>query len=160
MNGGGVFAEECSGLLPGQRAGVSPQPADLSPATVFMLRLVPQRSLPVVLPVFQFPSSSSSSPSSPFPLVLIFLSSHSSEHDTRHAHATALPCSPSWLKYLKTCHFERPHELKCNAQNICAPKKTSEDTSATAASFIYLKNSGAALVHKPSMRAISYIINP
>lgn len=80
----GVFAEECSGLLPGQRAAVSPQPADLSPATVFMLRLVPQCSLPVVLPVFLFPSSSSSSP---------FGSHFTSEHDTRHAHATALPRS-------------------------------------------------------------------
>ncbi len=58
----GVFAEECGGLLPGQRAGVSPQPADLSTAAVFMLRLVPQLSLPVVLPVFLFPNSSSHSP--------------------------------------------------------------------------------------------------
>lgn len=48
------------GLLQGQEAGVSPQPADLSTAAVFMLRLVPQLSLPVVLPVFLFPNSSSS----------------------------------------------------------------------------------------------------
>lgn len=69
--------------------------------------------------------------------------------------------APSWLKYLKTCHFEWPHEPNRNAQNICAPEKTSEDTSAiTAASFIYFKNSGAAPVHKPSMQAISCIINP
>lgn len=58
----GVFAEERGGLLPGQRAGVSLQPADLSTAAVFMLRLVPQLSLPVVLPVFLFPNSSSRSP--------------------------------------------------------------------------------------------------
>lgn len=38
---------------------MSPQPADLSTAAVFMLRLVPQLSLPVVLPVFLLPNSSS-----------------------------------------------------------------------------------------------------
>lgn len=54
--------------------------------------------------------------------------------------------APSWLEHLKTCHLARPHELQRNTQNMCAPEKTSEDTSAiTAASFIYLKNSGAAL---------------
>lgn len=58
----GVFAEECGRLLPGQGAEVSPQPADLSTAAVFMLRLVPQLSLPVVLPVFLFLNSSSHSP--------------------------------------------------------------------------------------------------
>lgn len=63
----GVFAEECGAQLPGQRAGVSPQPVDLSTAAVFMLRLVPQLSLPVVLPVFLFPNSSSRSPRSPPP---------------------------------------------------------------------------------------------
>lgn len=69
--------------------------------------------------------------------------------------------APSWLKYLKTCHVERPHELELNAPNICAPEKTSEHTSAiTAGSFICLKNSGAALLHKPCRHAISYIINP
>lgn len=61
----GVFAEERGRLLLGQRAGVSQQPADLSTAAVFMLCLVPQLSLPVVLPVFLFPNSSSNSPSSP-----------------------------------------------------------------------------------------------
>lgn len=54
----GVFAEECGRLLPGLGAGVSPPPADLSTAAVFMLRLVPILSLPVVLPVFLFPNSS------------------------------------------------------------------------------------------------------
>jgi len=58
----GVFAEESRRLLPGQRARVSPQqPADLSTAAVFMLRLVPQLSLPVVLPVFLFLNSFSHS---------------------------------------------------------------------------------------------------
>lgn len=88
------------GLLQGQEAGVSPQPADLSTAAVFMLRLVPQLSLPVVLPVFLFPNSSSSPPPSTttpllslpifFPFFLFFAAVpfslnmiHASAHATR-----------------------------------------------------------------------------
>lgn len=85
----GVFAEECSGLLQGQKAGVSLQPADLSTAAVFMLRLVPQLSLPVVLPVFLFPNSSSS-PSFHFQFFFcgrLILS----EHDTCSTQATGFP---------------------------------------------------------------------
>lgn len=44
-------------------AGMSPLPADLSNTAVFMLRPVPQLSLPVVLPVFLFPNSFIHAPS-------------------------------------------------------------------------------------------------
>lgn len=111
----GVFAEECGGLLPGQRAGVSQQPADLSTAAVFMLRLVPQLSLPVVLPVFLFPNSSSHSPWSPPPPSssshFSMQPSHSSrtwylQHTCHRVNFLAL----SLLKYSKICHVGRPLE--------------------------------------------------
>lgn len=45
----------------GREGPVSPQLADLSAAAVFVLRLVPPLSLPVVLPVFLYPDSFSPS---------------------------------------------------------------------------------------------------
>lgn len=60
MKMNGVFTEECGRLWP----GMSPQPVDLSTTTaVFMLRPVPQLSLPVVLPVFLSPNSLFHAPS-------------------------------------------------------------------------------------------------
>lgn len=125
----GVFAEECGGLLPGQRAGVSPQPADLSNAAVFMLRLVPQLSLPVVLPVFLFPNSSSNSPSFP-PFQFSFFYAVTSFFQNM-IHAAYMPqgfLTLSLLKFKKMCHVRQPHEPKCDVK--CTPENTSEDASA------------------------------
>lgn len=67
--------------------------------------------------------------------------------------------APSWLKYLKTCHFARPHELKRNAQNICAPETTSYICNRSC--FIdLLKPFWSSSGPKASLHAISYTIKP
>lgn len=155
----GVFAEECGGLLLGQRAGVSPQPADLSTAAVFMLRLVPQLSLPVVLPVFLFPNSSSNSPSSPsfqFQFLYAAVSFFQSM-----IHAAYMPqgfLTVSLLKYSKICHVGQPHDPKCDAQCTYAHLRTLLRIHLYSLP-LFFQSGPCSAPYKLSMHAIVYIIN-
>lgn len=148
----GVFAEECGTLLPVQRAGVSLQPADLSTAAVFMLRLVPQLSLPVVLPVFLFPNSSSHSPDPPpslFSSPFSMLPSHSFR--TWYVRCTCHRVNFLPLSLLQNMSWWTAR-MWCTVY-ICTPENTSEDTF-TAALFPL-----ATLLYKLSMHTTVCIIN-
>ncbi len=158
----GVFAEECGGLLPGQRAGVSPQPADLSTAAVFMLRLVPQLSLPVVLPVFLFPNSSSHSswcpPSS--------YSSHFSMEPSlsfriwyvqRTCHRVDF-LALSLLTHSKICRVGWLHKSRCDAQCTQANLKTLLRIHLRSRQ-LFFHSGPRTMSYKLSMHTLFYIIN-
>lgn len=150
-----VFAEECSGL----RAGVSPQPADLSTAAVFMLRLVPQLSLPVVLPVFLFPNSSSHSPwflSPRFQLSFFFAAVSFFQNMIRAAHMPQGSFSSSELTQMlenMSCQTASWAQMWCT---VHTPENTSEDTSVSTTSLFPLRPLHS---YKTSMHAIDCIID-
>ena len=138
----------------GQRAGVSPQPADLSTAAVFVLCLVPQLSLPVVLPVFLFPNSSSCSRwFLPHPVQLSFFCaavSHSfrtwyGQRVCHRVHFFAL----SLLEYLTTmsCWTASGTWMWCTVYTS-TPENTSEDTCGSFSTV------ALTLLHKLSMLAV------